>query len=98
LRQWPVIIVGSIREIYADEPEVLRNSKQSLTRLGAHPVTNENVLSYDFRVSESVSVSKSTLCRIDTDSDPEIFWCQFLFAEQRGQCTNLACICGIHAL
>jgi hypothetical protein len=53
---------------------------------GAHPMTHENVLSYDFQVSGSVSESASRFCRIDpdcdTDSDPEIFWYQFLFSEQ----------------
>jgi hypothetical protein len=46
---------------------------------------HENVLSYDFQVSGSESASE--FCCIDpdcdTDSDPEIFWYQFLFSEQK---------------
>jgi hypothetical protein len=64
------------------------SSKQSLTRLPAHPETHENVLSFDFQVSGSVLESASKFCRIDpdcdTDSDPEVFWHHFLFSEQVG--------------
>jgi hypothetical protein len=48
---------------------------------------HENVLSYDFRVSGSEWEAASKFCRIDpdcdTDSDPEIFWYQLLFSEQK---------------
>jgi hypothetical protein len=52
------------------QPKYAKNSqnrKQSFTRLGAHPVTHESVLNYDFRVSGS----ESKFGRIDPDSDPE---------------------------
>jgi hypothetical protein len=68
-------MVGSrcLREIdYAAQYEgSSHNRKQSLTRLAAHPATHENVLSYDFRVSASVSESKFGRIDSDTDSDPE---------------------------
>jgi hypothetical protein len=65
-----------------------------LTRFGAHPVTHENVLSYDFRVSGSVSESGSWRIDLDcdTDSDTDILWYQFLFSKQwRGRNDERIC-------